>query len=145
MHLWAKLHFQSFSLWIRIAWLNIHFAKSTTTAQNWNLWPGYIGIQTLVAFGIFRDFRKSSEEFRRERTRGQRIASVDLEKNGGKAPEYESKQEQQTVTLVEIHYVYIIRTADSVKGESIISRKCEKSKFLVRDYIFFTIYHDRGK
>lgn len=31
-------------------------------------------------FGIPRAFRKASEEFRKERTRGQRIAPVDLEK-----------------------------------------------------------------
>lgn len=43
-------------------------------------------------FGILRAFRKASEEFRKERTRGQRISPTSK-----KWRKYESKQEERTL------------------------------------------------
>lgn len=65
-------------------------------------------------------------------------------KNGGKLFQNMSQNKKsETITVVEIQHVQIIGTTDPVKGQSFLSRKCEKSKFLVS--YFLSHYRSTGK
>ena len=93
MHLRAKLHFQSLSLWkFDITWLKTILQKTQNSETYGQVTKGCRHCKHSGKFGILRAFRKASEEFRKERTRGQRISPTSK-----KWRKYESKQEERTL------------------------------------------------
>ena len=150
MHLRIKLHSESPSFWIVITWLNSFCdRKSPKTAQNWETFGQVTSAKGFKQYGNIRKrsvifaFSESLTNNSDDKVFGQRNAPVKLEKWRKAASKYESKQEEWTVEVVEIQHVEIIRTADPVKGQSFLSRKCKKFKLLV-SFQHFLIFQNSG-